>query len=811
MSDNSTFGFRDLITNGDRGRIMFVDTVTLINFDRIGQLDKLLDANRTIIITPEVQKEAVLDGYSSGSPGAQASAGRIDLWLQSHSGDVKVMASEPNRMQFAGKDAGDNSIRADVAYLNRNGDAIVVSDDAGLATKPIAGSDTPVLTGNYYLNALLVGGGITPSDYFQIAAAWKTGGFSQKVMPGDSDPLIKDGVEYDMEDAGVVRGTYRYTAVGMSKITRDGASVEVAPDQKGGIRDGSLLKVTDASDGGHTDTLFDTANLQPWFTKAFAYDPQDRNTGVDTANDDGTSIQKAFAVDGTKPWSSETASKDADGNVRTVEDVFANGTTAIKYLDPRNTHPYTELEVDEDAAGKITAAKPKIDGQPAGNNVDFSAVGQVLGSALGRALAPNNQFVQIAAGTVVGAVGQKLAQAFVASLTTDAASVNLTNVFADFNVSIAGAGASSVASFLVAELGTALHLDGFGAQLFNAGAGGFAGSVASQIATNMAHGASFDVAIGGIQWANAASSAAYSISSLLGSYLGHELVPAQTHEGAVGGQLLGAVGSAVGISIALSNVLGNILGGVLNFIVPGIGSLVGTVLGTLIGDHFGHIPHPAAIDLVDQAGYLYGSSHYQVSEGGSYNSPDQMAAAADAIINAYLTAVKGAALDHSKQTWVGYVTDPNFRYINGEVPTHKYLSFISPDDAVHAAALDVLQNIEVIGGDLLLKRAHHNSPSNIPDPGPEWNGLTAASSQSGAEKLVIMSADLSVAQDYENYLNNREAINALIAATHVRRRAGRAHPRAGSRVHRQRHRMLRRFAVTANRELARPKLWAAIR
>ena len=27
-----------------------------------------------------------------------------------------------------------------------------------------------------------------------------------------------------------------------------------------------------------------------------------------------------------------------------------------------------------------------------------------------------------------------------------------------------------------------------------------------------------------------------------------------------------------------------------------------------------------------------------------------------------------------------------------------------------------------------------------------------------------MSADLSVAQDYENYLNNREAINALMAA-----------------------------------------------
>ena len=76
----------------------------------------------------------------------------------------------------------------------------------------------------------------------------------------------------------------------------------------------------------------------------------------------------------------------------------------------------------------------------------------------------------------------------------------------------------------------------------------------------------------------------------------------------------------------------------------------------------------------------------------------------------------------------------------------------------------MLQHVEMIGGDLLLKRAHQNSPSNIADPGPEWNGLTAPSSQSGAEKLATLSGDLSVAQDYENYLNNREAINAVMAA-----------------------------------------------
>jgi hypothetical protein len=463
-------------------------------------------------------------------------------------------------------------------------------------------------------------------------------------------------------------------------------------------------------------------------------------------NDDGSRVDSQY---------------DSDGRLRTQEDVFTNGTKAIQYIDTKNTHPYTELDIDEDATGKVTAATPKIDGQPSGN-VDFSTVGQVLGSALGRALAPNNQFVQLAAGTVVGAVGQKLAQAFVASLTTDAASVSLNSVFSDFNVSIAGAGASSVASFLVAELGTALHLDGFGAQLFNAGAGGFAGSVASQIATKMAAGASFDAAIGTVNFANAAASAAYGISSLLGSYLGHELVPAQTHEGAVGGQLLGAVGSAIGISAAIANLLGSAL----NFLLPGVGSLIGTVLGTIIGDHFGSVPHPAAVDTIDPAGDHYGYNHSQVSasDGGDYAIPDPMATSVDAIVNAYFSAVHGVVLDHFKQTMVGYVTDPDFRYISGWAPTHHYYSFIHADDAVRAAALDILQHSEVIGGDLLLKRAHQNSASNVAGPEPEWAGLTTPSSQSGAEQLVTMSADLSVAQDYENYLNNREAINALIAA-----------------------------------------------
>jgi hypothetical protein len=553
--------------------------------------------------------------------------------------------------------------------------------------------------------------------------------------------LKPDGVPlgYPMDELNLVAG-----------ITGTSARPESSASLSARVADNGTINFQEA----------DSTGVQPWDTRNVSVNYVQETISLNELLRNGSRASTVFDA-GTKPWTSETSAYDAYQRLQSQRVDFDGGARQLKLYDANNTHPYSELEITEDSTGKVTAAKPKIDGQS--GNVDFSVVGQVLGSALGRALAPNNQFLAIGASTVAGAIGQKLAQAFSASLLTDAASVNLASAFANFDISLAGAGAGSVASFLTAELGHALGLSGFQEQLFNASIGSLASGVANKVATEMlTNHLSFSAAIGTIDFGSAAINAGYSISGLLGSYLGHELVPAETHQGAVGGQLLGAIGSAIGISAALSGALGAVLG----FIAPGIGSLMGTILGTLIGDSLGSHPHPAAVDVIDQAGDRYGYVHSQVSasDGGDYSIPDPMAAAAVAIVNTYFGAVKGIVLDHSKQTMIGYVTDPSFRYIDGWAPTHKYLSFVKPDDAVHAAALDILQHSEVIGGDLILKRAHQNSQSNIPDPEPEWAGLITPSSQSGAEKLATLSADLSVAQDYENYLNNREAINALIAA-----------------------------------------------
>ena len=179
-------------------------------------------------------------------------------------------------------------------------------------------------------------------------------------------------------------------------------------------------------------------------------------------------------------------------------------------------------------------------------------------------------------------------------------------------------------------------------------------SVLTQVTAKIGAGLTFDAAIAAIDWSGAVNGALH-IENLLGTFLGELLVPAKSHAGAVGGQLFGAIGS---------------------LLLPGIGSFLGEILGTVIFDAFSNTPHPAATDLLDQAGDHYASTHYQTSEGGNYSVPDQMADPAVAIINGYLSAVNGAALDHSKQVTLGYQTDPAF-YIDG-VPGHPPSACSSP-------------------------------------------------------------------------------------------------------------------------------------
>ena len=382
----------------------------------------------------------------------------------------------------------------------------------------------------------------------------------------------------------------------------------------------------------------------------------------------------------------------ANANGALTEEITGNPNgTFVEQYDPGNIHLYDKLAFTRGLDGKVTAQivlDPTV--LAAG-----ATVGSIFGSELGAALGGKDQLGKLAGSTLGGAIGSLIAQKYVQVLATsmraDLSQVSLTDVFALNNINITGAGIGAVSSFLTAELGSALKIPGFGEKLFNVAANGFTVNVLTQVTNAINAGKTFDAAIGAIDWSAAVSGALdvtkLNLDGILGGYLAHELVPAKTHEGAVGGALFGAIG---------------------NIILPGgLGSFIGTIVGTLIFNHFGTSPSPGAVDLLDQAGYFYNYHQYQASDHGTYDYPDKMAPIADGIINAYLQAVHGAALDHSKQVTLGYIVNPDLLFITG-TPGHTDRSFTNADDAVHAAALDALQNLEVIGGDLLLKRAHQN-------------------------------------------------------------------------------------------------------
>jgi Ca2+-binding RTX toxin-like protein/uncharacterized membrane protein YGL010W len=432
-----------------------------------------------------------------------------------------------------------------------------------------------------------------------------------------------------------------------------------------------------------------------------------------------------------------------------------DGSSRETEFDLGNTRIWDERDISTDASEKVTNVQVKLNNQSdlksAVNAVDYSAIGQVFGSAIGRAIAGNdNQFLSLAAGTVAGFVGQKFVQTLLSGSTAiNLADLDISDVFFGQQVSLAGAGLGAASSFLTAELATSIGLNGVGAQMFNAAVGGYVGSVLNQVRQQ-----GFNVLTANINWDAALHASEINIASAFGSLLAHQFRPAESQYGAIGGQLAGAVGSA--LAYAFSTTLGTVL----NVAFPGIGAFFGTIIGTIIGDVIAGDPgYPKATHDVEILGSDY---HFQnrlvgTDDHGNAAVSQEMGDQVTAIANSYLDAVHGAAIDHRGKVMIGYNAGAApYSYVAGWFPdgTGAVPHFAQASDAVQEGVRELLMQTEVIGGDLLLKRAHqafinrpHADPYNNPSDFTDLAGL---------------GGDLRTAQDYQQYLNDRDTINALI-------------------------------------------------
>ncbi|MGV1908195.1 hypothetical protein [Agrobacterium cavarae] len=407
---------------------------------------------------------------------------------------------------------------------------------------------------------------------------------------------------------------------------------------------------------------------------------------------------------------------------------------------------------------------------------NVGAMGQAFGTHLANILTEGeSQFVQLTAGTALGVVTRNLAEVimdtgfhlFTGQQLDFGTSLSVAiRQLEDIHLDLATAAAGTVSSFLLAELGEVLGLEGFGADLFSVTAGTYVGSVLNtaigNIAANKAilSGADFTKALGALPG---------SIGTFFGSALASKILPAESIEGVIGGSLGSIAGSALG-STALG-ALGSSLGLFGNFLLPGIGAFFGSLIGTFLGNLFGDDPEPhAAIDLfvrsglsVDCGGVMQVATQYKSVDGFPHDVTIAWAEAVFDVSRNYLIAVGGFELANALVSGVEIsdVLIRDYGFHEGElvrllqqmridVDNNNNMKFFvnnrqvdSAEQMIDGAIAGFVKGSQVIGGDLLLKRAAQNS---------------------AATDTSTLSGDMAVAEEYTKYLNERGVINTLIAS-----------------------------------------------
>lgn len=416
-------------------------------------------------------------------------------------------------------------------------------------------------------------------------------------------------------------------------------------------------------------------------------------------------------------------------------------------------------------------------------------LGGLLGSTLGQILGNGNPAAQILGRAVFSSIGARLGQAIGEAAATEAPDLfaalgdawqDIKSLDVDFGAALQGAAIGTASSLLAIELGDALGLDGDIGRVF----GSVAGSMIEVAVTNAVQDKNLldgiasigDLFEGPFFESGAANILGSSIASFLAVKLGSLIVQPQTQAAVVlsslgtaaggwaFGTAAGGLGWGTGIGTAVSNALGggsaaSWLG--LNVVAPGIGMLIGFVLGAFIGNLFGRkkprIPTASAEVYLQIPSAQYALGAVTQSNGGNIDLVRAMGLAARDTLNTLITVTThgddGAKVSNAYspsqyyghaggQLWVKYDANKN-----GTIEAAEKFNVSSADDAVDKGVLFALPATQIVGGDLMIKRAIYNM---VRKPGQ-------------VTSVAQLSGDLQIAQDYAFYLQNRSLIDEMIA------------------------------------------------
>lgn len=162
------------VAQPNQNGVLLVDANILINLAKTNQLYLLDRTNRSLVITQEVYKEAILNKPTAPEVPA------IRAWLDRVDQNHVILLDKPATAE-TGRGAGDASLRNMAEHFGSAGVNVVITSNDFDVGKLVPGAVEPTFTQHTLANSLLVGGAISSKEYFDYLKA------SQEISISASD------------------------------------------------------------------------------------------------------------------------------------------------------------------------------------------------------------------------------------------------------------------------------------------------------------------------------------------------------------------------------------------------------------------------------------------------------------------------------------------------------------------------------------------------------------------------------------------------------------------------------------------------
>ncbi|MEJ0060772.1 MAG: cadherin domain-containing protein [Terricaulis sp.] len=221
---------------------------------------------------------------------------------------------------------------------------------------------------------------------------------------------------------------------------------------------------------------------------------------------------------------------------------------------------------------------------------------------------------------------------------------------------------------------------------------------------------------------------------------------------------------------AIGAQIGGVIGAIVGFIYWGgnatYGQWVGEAIGAIIGNWFGKTAETGAQLVYDaeRGEFILGSSWKQ---GGAKRSvAEGIASQVAGAMNGALNAVGGVVLN-AEQIKPGHygMRKDYFTYReSGREDTRARFDDVSA--LVAFGALNALEEVQIGGGDVFVKRAFYASMDNLRNVnnGAKVYGSESSGFELTGNDLEVLLGDLVAGADYSRYANDPSVINALVSA-----------------------------------------------